>query len=69
MDHIYLEKAIQELSKMVNRLVFGIMIAAFLIGSSIVMNAELITIGFIGYITAGILGLWLMISILRSGKL
>ena len=69
MNHIYLEKAIHELSKMVNRLVFGVMIAAFLISSSIVMNANLTTIGFLGYITAGILGIWLMVSILRSGKL
>ena len=47
-----------------------------MIGSSIVLSADvgpkigdIPIIGFIGYAGAGIMGLWLLISMLRSGKM
>ncbi|MCX5970089.1 MAG: ubiquinone biosynthesis protein UbiB, partial [Coprothermobacterota bacterium] len=71
-----LEKLIQTLDKVSNRLAFSVVIAALIIGSSIVVlaNKEPFLFGYpafgmIGYLAAGLMGLWLVISILRSGRL
>jgi ubiquinone biosynthesis protein len=82
LEHTNLEKSFfNELNKMVNRLVFSIIIASLVIGSSLIIRADLgqglkvfgITnvnvLGLIGFLGAGILGFWILISILRSGKL
>jgi ubiquinone biosynthesis protein len=52
------------------------LIAALIIGSSLIMQTEkgpllfgFPALGFIGYSIAGFLGLWLAIAILRSGRL
>jgi len=73
MEHRNLEKSISALQDMVNRLVLAILIAALLVGSSIVINAEagpsmrgISVLGFIGYGGSAIMGVWLMIAILRS---
>ncbi len=73
MEHRNLEKSISALQDMANRLVLGILIAALLVGSSIVINAEagpsmrgISVLGFIGYGGSAIMGVWLMIAILRS---
>lgn len=70
-----LEKLIQTLDKVTNRLAFSVVIAALIIGSSIVVMADkgpflfgYPAFGMVGYITAGVMGLWLVISILRSGR-
>lgn len=71
-----LEKLIQTLDKVSNRLAFSVVIAALIIGSSIVVLANkgpflfgYPAFGMIGYLAAGLMGLWLVISILRSGRL
>jgi len=82
LEHTNLEKGFfNELNKMVNRLVFSIIIASLVIGSSLIIRSDLgqglkvfgITnvnvLGLIGFLGAGILGFWILISILRSGKL
>ncbi len=76
MEHINLEKSIGELHKMVNRLVFGIIVASLVIGSSLVVRADtgpkffdISAFGLSGFIGASVLGLWLLVSIMRSGKL
>lgn len=70
------EEAANELNKMVNRLIFGMIIAGLVVSSSIVINANvgfkiygISALGLIGYLGAGIVGFWLLISIIRSGKL
>jgi ubiquinone biosynthesis protein len=75
MEHKNLESSIGELHKMVNRLIFGILIASFIVGSSLVIRAdvgpkimEISAIGFVGYVGAAVMGIWLFISILRSSK-
>lgn len=76
MEHTNLEKSIGELNKMANRVVFGIIASALIIGSSLVIRSDvgpkllnISAIGFIGYTGAVLMGFWLLISILRSGKM
>lgn len=71
-----LEKHINQLNKMVNRIVFGMIVAGLLIGSSIVINSnvgpkflDMSIFGLIGYVGSVTLGLLLLISILRSGRI
>ncbi|SDY80444.1 ABC1 kinase family protein [Tindallia californiensis] len=73
MEHRNLEKSISALQDMVNRLVLSILIAALIVGSSIVINAEagptmrgISLIGFLGYAGSAVIGTWLIIAILRS---
>ena len=75
-EHKGLEHLTSELDKVSNRIAFSVIIAALIVGSSIVMQTnkgpllfEFPVFGFVGYIIAGIMGLWLAIAILRSGKL
>ena len=76
MEHTNLDKPIADLHKMTNRIIFGIVVSAILISSSLIINAQIgpliygvSAIGFMGYAFAGILGAWLLLSILRSGKI
>lgn len=75
-QHRGLERLILELEKASNRLAFALIIAAIIVGSSLIMTREyglkvygVPLLGVIGFIAAGLLGLWLVIAILRSGKL
>jgi ubiquinone biosynthesis protein len=76
LEHHGLRPLEQSLYRASNRIAFAIVLAALIIGSSLVVHygsrtasSELPTIGMIGFIIAGIMGLWLLISILRQGKL
>lgn len=69
-------KSLNQLNKMVNRLVFGIIVAAMIMGSSMIINSntkpkiyDLPVIGITGYFVSGIFSFWLLISIIRSGSL
>jgi ubiquinone biosynthesis protein len=75
-QHRGLERLILELEKASNRLAFAMIIAALIIGSSLIMTRQfglivygIPVLGMVGYLTAGFLGIWLVIAILRSGKL
>lgn len=75
-EHRGLENLIAELDKVSNRIAFSVIIAAIIIGSSLIMQTDqgphlfgFPFIGIIGFIVAGIMGLWLVIAILRSGRL
>ncbi len=75
MEHS-LESSVNQINRMVNRLIIAIVIAALIIGSSVLINADtgpkindVPAIGLVGYVGAGLMGLWLIISILRSGKI
>ena len=76
LEHRGLEKLISDLDKSSNRLSFSMLIAALIVGSSLIMQTEkgpllfgYPILGFLGYSIAGFLGLWLAIAILRSGRL
>jgi len=74
--HRNLEQFVREMDRASNRLGFAIVIAALIVGSSLIVQGGggvllfgLPALGLIGFVTAGILGLWLAIGILRSGRL
>ncbi len=62
-----------ELNKMVNRVVFAIIIAALILASALITvsttSPGLTGLSAIVFIGAGIMGFWLLISIIRSGTL
>lgn len=75
-EHKGLDNFIMELDRSSNRLAFSLIIAAIIIGSSLIIRIDkgpklfdYPLLGIVGYIMAGILGLWLVIAILRAGKL
>ena len=76
LEHRGLDRLINDLDRSSNRISFSLLIAALIIGSSLIMQTEkgpmlfgFPALGFIGYSIAGFLGLWLAIAILRSGRL
>jgi len=75
-EHKGLEPALKKIDQVSNRIAFAIVIAALIIGSSLIVLSDIPPkvnetpiIGIIGFIGAGILGFWLIISIIRHGKL
>ena len=75
-QHKGLDKLILELDRSSNRISFSLVIAAIIVGSSLIMRLETKytlfgypLLGILGYVFAGVLGMWLVIAILRSGKL
>jgi ubiquinone biosynthesis protein len=76
LEHRGLDRFSKELDRSANRLSLSMIIAALLIGSSIAMQTNrgplffgLPAFAFFGYACAGLIGVWWMIAILRSGKL
>lgn len=75
-EHRGLEPASLKIDQVVNRMVFGIVLASLIIGSSIVILSNipptlygLPVIGLAGFLAAGVMGFWLLISILRHGRM
>ncbi len=73
--HVGLDNLIREIDRSSNRLAFGLIISSIIVGSSIIMSLKTgpmiygyPLLGVIGFVSAGIMGLGLAISILRSGK-
>ncbi|GAB4376628.1 MAG: AarF/UbiB family protein [Calditrichia bacterium] len=75
-QHQGLEHLTRELDRSSNRISFALIIAALIIGSSMVIQLDkgpflwgYPALGIIGYLLASVSGFWLIIAILRSGKL
>ena len=75
-EHQGLEKPVVELDKSSNRISFSLIIAALIVASSLLVHSSkgpllmgLPLFGILGYLIAAVLGLWLVVAILRSGKL
>ncbi|MFQ5639351.1 MAG: ABC1 kinase family protein [bacterium] len=71
-----LQNLMLELDRASNRIAFGLIVAALIVGSSLILNLKTgpmflgyPLIGILGYVFAGILGVWLVIAIVRSGRL
>lgn len=76
LEHRGLDHFIRELDKSANRLSSSLIVAALIVGSSIVMQIdkgpklfEYPVFAFMGYTIAGVIGFWWVIAILRSGRL
>ncbi|WP_129600570.1 ABC1 kinase family protein [Anaerophilus nitritogenes] len=75
-EHAHMEETIRELSKMANRIVFALIISSIVVGSSLVITAnvgpkiyDMSFFGLIGYLSAAIMGIYLLIMILRNEKM
>jgi len=75
-EHRNLEGLIRVLDTASRRLSFSFIIAAFIIGSSMIMTTKIKPllfgfpiIGILGFLFAGVLGIWLVINIIRSGRI
>ncbi len=71
-----IDRPLLRLNIIANRLSFSIIVSAILLASSLIMQTNIKpyiwgypALGIIGYLLAGIMGLWLLISIIRSGRL
>jgi ubiquinone biosynthesis protein len=71
-----LDPRVREIDRSVNRLSFAVVISGLLVSSSFIMRIDigprlfgLPVLGLAGFIVAGILGIWFLIGILRSGRL
>ncbi len=76
LEHRGLDRLILELDRASNRLAFALIIAALIVGSALVMQLPvgpklwgLPLFGFLGFGLAAVLGFWLALAILRSGRL
>jgi len=76
LEHKNLSTPISELNKGINRLVFALIISSTIIGSSTLLNSNIgpkiyniSLIGITGFMTAAFMGFWLLISIIKSGKI
>jgi ubiquinone biosynthesis protein len=75
--HEHLETLTKTLDKSSNRISFALIIAALLVASSLLVPQEgtvlglfdLQSMGILGYIIAAVIGAWLLVSIIGSGKL
>ena len=74
--HRNLEHFVQEMDRSSNRLSFAVVIASLVVGSSLVFRTGggpqfygYPALGLAGFVAAGCLGLWLVVGILRSGRL
>jgi ubiquinone biosynthesis protein len=74
-QHQGLEPMLRSHEKLMNRLVFSLVLASLIIGSSLVVLSgippkwhEVPVIGVAGFLSAGIVGFWLMLYIIRTGK-
>lgn len=72
-DLINMDEKWTGINKMVNRLVFALIISALILASTVIIVAtkgtQLSIIGMAGFLVAGIMGLWLLVAIIRSGSL
>jgi len=76
LEHRGLDHFIREFEKSINRLSCSLIITALVVGSSIIMQTDKGPLmfgypmfAFLGYTVAGVIGLWWVIAIIRSGRL
>ncbi|MDA8171830.1 MAG: AarF/ABC1/UbiB kinase family protein [Nitrospiraceae bacterium] len=76
LHHLGLENLIKDMDRSSNRLAFAMVVSAMIISGSIMHAMQvpprifgISVLGFLSFFFAGIFGLWLVISIIRSGRL
>ena len=75
-EHRGLEPMLASHDRISNRLSFAIVLASLVIGSGLIVLSgippkwhEIPIIGLAGFLFAGFMGFWLLISIIRSGRM
>lgn len=75
-EHMGLEPVLQKSDQVSNRIALAIVLAALTVGSALIVLSKtppmwkgIPLIGIIGFIGAGVMGFWLLISILRHGRM
>ncbi|MBN1488335.1 MAG: AarF/ABC1/UbiB kinase family protein [Phycisphaerae bacterium] len=75
-EHRGLERMIETHEKITNRIAFAIVVAALIVGSSLIVLSnlpptwyEIPVIGLGGFLAAGLMGFWLLVSIMRHGRM
>ena len=76
LEHRGLDKFTADFDRSINRLSISLILAAMIIGSSIIMHTDkgpqllgFPVLALTGYIVAGLIGLWLVYAIIRSGRM
>jgi ubiquinone biosynthesis protein len=76
LHHQGLNNLIREMDRSTNRISFSLIIASLIIASSLIIHSQqgpyflgIPALGLVGFILAGLLGLWLVVAIIKSGKL
>jgi ubiquinone biosynthesis protein len=76
LEHRGLDKFTADFDRSINRLSTSMILAAVIIGSSIIMQTDkgpkfmdFPVLAFMGYSVAGLVGLWLVYAIIRSGRM
>lgn len=75
-EHRGLQALGSALDRVSNRIAFAIVLAALIVGSSLIILSdipphwrEIPVIGLIGFLVAGVMGFWLLLSIIRHGRM
>jgi ubiquinone biosynthesis protein len=75
-EHRGLEPMLATHDQVSNRIAFSIIIAALIVGSALIVLSKtppflfgIPVIGIMGFVAAAVMGLWLLIAILRKGRL
>jgi ubiquinone biosynthesis protein len=76
LEHRGLDKFTADFDRSINRLSVSLILAAMIVGSSIIMDSDkgpqllgFPVLAFTGYTVAGLIGLWLVYAIIRSGRM
>jgi ubiquinone biosynthesis protein len=76
LTHIGLDRLITDMDRSSNRITFGMLISAILLGSAIMQSTGvgiqifgMSVLGLLSFALAFLLGIWLIISIIKSGRL
>jgi ubiquinone biosynthesis protein len=76
LKHDGLEKMLATHDQISNRIAFAILIAALIVGSALIVISKtpplfhgISLIGIVGFLAAALMGIWLLVAILRKGKL
>ena len=75
-EHRGLKSLDMTLDRVSNRIAFAIVLAALIVGSSLIVLSDIPphwqnipVIGLVGFLVAGIMGFWLLLSIIRHGRM
>ena len=75
-EHCGLEPMLSTHDRISNRIAFAIVLASLVVGSALVILSgvpptwhQIPAIGLAGFLVAGVMGFWLLVSILRGGKI